>query len=257
MGRISDIKHAVKLQATGLGTGSTMRGSCPGCHRHTLYITRKREGLAYMCHRASCGTKGYVESRSQEPETKVKKEAPEVQSTALPEDVFMWLCQRYNLEPETIVNEGVVWWQKQERVLSPILGVTGRRYGYSARAVRSGFTGAKSLSVVQDTSWPGGLFTRTSSDSSALIVVEDPFSAYAAAEYGYRACALLGTHLTEALEENLTLFQEVVIALDGDATDKGAAMTKRLGYMNVRQIVLERDIKDMSLHERSAVLGSH
>lgn len=258
MAGISDIKQAVKLQATWLGLGRTMRGACPVCHRHEMTITRERaDRLAYKCHRASCGVQGYVGSKFQDDYVAKAKEAPEVQSTALPKDVFNWLCQRYNIEPETIQEEGLTWWEKHGRVLSPILGVTGTRYGYSARAVRSGFTGPKSLTVVQDTSWSGGLFTRTSSDSSALIVVEDPFSAYAAAEYGYRAVALLGTHMTDALESQLGMFSEVVIALDGDATGKGAALVRRLGYLPVRQIVLERDIKDMSLHERSAVLGSH
>lgn len=258
MGAFSDIRNAVKLQATGLAAGNTMRAACPACHRHEMTITRGRHGgLAFKCHRASCGVSGHVASRVTEAESQVKKEVPEVQSTKLPYDVFSWLCQRYNLEPETLQEEGVVWWEKRERVLSPILGVTGRRYGYSARAVRSGFTGPKSLNVVQDTSWPGGLFTRMSSGSSALIVVEDPFSAYAAAEYGYRACALLGTHVTEDLEAELVRFDSITIALDADATGRGAALTKRLAYVGARQIVLERDIKDMSLHERSAVLGSH
>ena len=178
-------------------------------------------------------------------------------SSKLPDDVHAWLCSRYTLEPETIKDEGLSWWAEKGRVLSPVYGLTGQLYGYSARAVQSGFTGPKSLTVVQDTRWPGGLFTRTSYDSSVLIVVEDPFSAYAAAEYGYRGCALLGVSVTDDLEPLFSAFEEVVVALDNDATDKAARLVHRLSYLNVRQLVLEKDIKDMSLVERSAVLGSY
>lgn len=245
----------IKLQALGLPVGSTMQGVCPRCGRDRLYITRvSGTNLAYMCHRAACLLRGYTESKVSETVQK-KKEVPEVQSSKLPDEVHDWLCQRYDLEPATIQEEGLTWWAAKGRVLSPIIGVEGTRYGYCARAVQSGFTGPKSLTVVQDTSWPGGLFTRTSSDSSVLIVVEDPFSAYAAAEFGYRGLALLGTHLTDALEAELGRFEEIVIALDQDATDKGARIAKRLSYLNVRQLPLERDIKDMDVHQKSAILG--
>lgn len=176
-------------------------------------------------------------------------------STKLPEDVAQWLTQRYCLEPETIQDEGLLWWPERGRVLSPIYDPSGRRYGYAGRLIVSPGTGPKSLTVVQDTSWRGGLFTRTGADSSVLIVVEDPFSAYAAAEYGYRGMALLGVHLPESAEEFLLQYEEIVIALDADATDKAARLVQRLSYLNVRQLVLEKDIKDMDMYERSSVLG--
>jgi DNA primase len=89
-----------------------------------------------------------------------------------------------------------------------------------------------------------------------LIVVEDPFSAYAAAEYGYRGCALLGVHVPQTLEEYLLQYEEIVVALDNDATGKAARLCQQLSYLNVRQLFLEKDIKDMNLHERSSLLGN-
>ena len=235
-----------------------MRAICPRCgdKSRTLTISRvSGTNLAFVCHRNSCGVRGYTESRYDGDHTTAKKETPEVQSCALPNDVREWLLSRYELEDSTLDEEGVVWWPTGGRVLLPLYDKQCRRYGYVGRAVHAEFRGPKALTIVQDTAWPGGGFTRTCRDSCIAVIVEDLFSAYAVAEFGYRGIALAGTNCTDTLEALLQDFQEIFVALDADATGKGAELTQQLAYLGARQMVVDKDIKDMNVHERSALLG--
>lgn len=252
-----DIVEHIKLAALSLPEGNTMRMVCPSCGgRGTMAVSRVRGSLRWKCHRARCTAAGVAGSRY---EGETRQRAPEevcVASTKLPEDVRAWLCSRYELEPETLVEEGVTYWAEKGRVLLPIRSQTGTRYGYVARAVVSDYTGPKAVNVIQDTLWDGGAFTRTSADSTSCIVVEDLFSAYAVAEFGYAGVALVGTHVTAGLEEALVRYDEIIVALDADATDKAAATVRKLQYLNVRQLPLYKDIKDMSVSERIQLLGN-
>jgi DNA primase len=201
-----------------------------------------------------CNLKGYTESRT-DYVTQPARQEVQVNSSALPKDVLEFLCDRYSLEPGTIHEEGCTWWDERGRVLSPIYDPAGRRYGYAARAMVTGFVGPKSLNVIQDTAWSGGAFTRTARDSKVIVLVEDVFSAYAVSEYGLRGCALLGVHVSQDMENYLVQFDEIVVALDADATNRAASVMQQLAYLNVRQIPLDKDIKDMTLLERSSVLN--
>lgn len=171
----------------------------------------------------------------------------------LPDNVKQFILDRYGLEEETITTEGLLWWEERGRVLLPIRNADGRRVGWVGRAIVSQYTGPKALTII-DGEFHGGGFCLSSRDSDTIIIVEDLFSAYAVTEFGYAAVALLGTHLMDGVEEVLSKYKHIGVALDPDAVGKSADIVQRLSYMNARQLVLARDIKDMSPAERYDLL---
>ena len=88
------------------------------------------------------------------------------------------------------------------------------------------------------------------------MVVEDAASATFLGMFSNcSGCALLGTNLSSLQRAQLCAFDEVLIALDKDATRKSVKLKSKLeGRVNVKIIRLIEDIKNMSFNTVERIL---
>lgn len=101
-----------------------------------------------------------------------------------------------------------------------------------------------------------------------LVLVEDQLSAIKLAAHGYGSVALLGTPAdvvgtyggTDRVAEIATRsrsYDEVIVALDADATDAAFKFVRKWGsaFRRIRVAILSNDIKDTRASELAEVLG--
>lgn len=102
-----------------------------------------------------------------------------------------------------------------------------------------------------------------------LVVVEDQISAIKLASHGYGSVALLGTPAdvvgtyggsdrVAELASRARTHDEVIVALDSDATDAAFMFVRKWGsaFRRIRVAILSRDIKDTPSGELEEVLGA-
>lgn len=98
----------------------------------------------------------------------------------------------------------------------------------------------------------------------ALVVVEDQLSAMKVAEVGFNAVALLGVpgnngDLGADRVRELSTYpvEQVIVALDADATSNALLFARKWGYSfrKLRVAILERDLKDTPKADIAGVLG--
>lgn len=101
-----------------------------------------------------------------------------------------------------------------------------------------------------------------------LVLVEDQLSAIKLAAYGYDSVALLGTPADKIgtyggqdrvaeINKRARTHDEVIVALDSDATDAAFQFVRKWGsaFRRIRVAILERDLKDTPAGEFAEVLG--
>lgn len=157
------------------------------------------------------------------------------------------------------------------RYLLPIWTPHGAVRGYVSRAPWPGaplqtYFGKKALTYMHERG-PVQSYYRSVGTTRTTVIVEDQLSAIKASVAGFNAWAMLGMPVSE----NLTGYngadrvreiaslqpQEVVVALDADATDKAFWFARKWGlaFNSIRVAILERDIKDTPLADIPAALG--
>lgn len=106
-----------------------------------------------------------------------------------------------------------------------------------------------------------------SADWQKTIIVEDQLSAIKASVAGFNAWAMLGMPASDKLDSyngadrirEIASLQpnEVIVALDADATDKAFWFARKWGlaFNKIRVAILARDIKDTPLADIPAALG--
>jgi len=247
------IKSEVKLYGAELSLGESIREICPLCGGGTsseksLVITRDDSGgLVYVCHRASCGSKGSTIYKggsglpSLKPEKKVRKTFDGVTvplSDSLRERLFnMWG-----------VTDAEYWYWTKDYGGRLAMSIRSPKYTHRGWVLRDiqGRSALKALMYLDEDeeslSW-----YKTHADKGTVLVEDIP-SAVRASEY-VNSVALLGTGvgLNKASEIAEYAPRPLIVALDQDATVTSFRLAQRYAALwgDVRIQMLQKDIKDM------------
>lgn len=254
----------IAIEADSIPLGQTHTIVCPECgggtsRAATLSITKKDSGqVAFICFRDSCQIKGYLKASGTPPVKVEKVKKPrEVRVEKLiaepheevPTPTELYVQEKYSI---SLKENYCRWDPKTERVLIPIFDEVFQMRGYIARS----YQGAepKALTYKQEGYEGAAWFQVGFVPTDTLVVVEDAISAIAVLRMGIDAVALLGTFLSDATIEQILncKYKSVLVALDADAFARGIENTQKL--KGAKMLPLQKDIKDMTLKERAALL---
>jgi hypothetical protein len=274
----------IMLEGSLLAVGQSSRIVCPHCNggqsgEQTMNISRTAEGVLYVCHRASCGVRGFGgASASSLPYTpKLSKLQPyEGELYPLEAQDIAYFRDQYEIDVSGDWDERhgkYIFHNGRGEYVLPILD-RGYIRGYNVRqpwpnAPRSGRPGVVKTKVwmhtelpVQATySGPAMIRGQIHAVPGAVVLVEDQLSAIKVAQLEQVAysVALLGTHLNvERVREIALLRPETVyLALDADATSLAFKHAREFGlaFKKIRVVILEQDLKDTKMADIPKVLG--
>lgn len=229
------------LSSLDLIEGTTTRIDCPICMKsNTFSITKKQGTTKWFCFSVGCATRGVIDLDLTKSDLCgiLSRVDEELKPYRIPEYIVKGL-------PSTIE-----WIKSYGIALDSTIDVR-----YDVRADRQMFMtwhdgvcyggvgrGTKPKWLVYGSKLP--LVVRRG--NSRAIVVEDALSA-AKVPATYDGIALLGTHLPDHYIPYIRGYDELLLALDADATDKAIAMQRQLSiYRKTTLVPLKMDIKDMS-----------
>lgn len=277
-------REYLSLEGVGLELNQTRRIVCPWCMGGTsgessMNLTRTTSGLAYNCHRASCGVRGYVEGGlnvlpmiGAEP---VGRKDRVYTGPVLPLtlDDFRYFDTRYELGATDVA--GKIYRSFDGRYILPIFW-RGEDRGYVLRKpwegapVEQPWKGKKADVYLHDSeTTQQALYYDLELDTPGnpshyayirrVVIVEDQLSAMKAAKQNLLGVALLGSTLNlEKVREIQRLRpDEVIFALDTDATSLSFKYAREFGtaFKQSRVAILDRDLKDTKLADIPAALS--
>jgi hypothetical protein len=274
--KYKELRENIKLLALELEEGQSVTCLCPKCRggstgEEKLSITRTSAGLLYNCYRASCKFKGFVSSLpgSLLPEPNNKKHKKPHPFTRplipLPEDMVLYLMQKYNLTEKDIANNGLAYDVDYDRLYLPIYNSLGYEIGGCAKKLgfkqHGNSQGSKNIIYYNDPDIQLLHFATKASELNTIIVVEDQLSAIRVSKYG-RGVALLGTNWNDTT--TVTLQKEtrnIILALDADTWDKAVplpiaiARKYSLFFDTFKLVKVNKDPKDSTEEELQALFG--
>jgi hypothetical protein len=257
-----------------LPLGETQQGPCPVCGKMKFYVTRKNDGLAYICFRASCHTQGFVGGTgyTNTPHEQIKNviKPKNTRWTGRFYDADnrtrIYFSERFGVEMET--EEELRYWVRTTddgRYVFPLWGPDDMLRGHLIRrATWSGYPAAP-ISDSKDEGYPKAMTYIDpdvpkcgwyhSMDERTVVLVEDCVSAMRIAGLGVTAVALLGTTLSPKVLGELLRWKQgerYILALDPDANNKAMKIQKDFGPAfrgGLYVARLQQDPKDYQLDE--------
>lgn len=261
-----DPSPLIRELALDLPVGETMRTYCPFCnakHEESLAISRKDDGLVYICPRIKCGASGFIPSKGDVSYgKKPKKTYTEFKEATekLGEGHSDFLALAYGLKPRYLNQKGVKYAPRIGRIMVPLTDAENEQWGWWGKTTRDEkpkvllWTERKAPKLFY-ASKPS---PRRYFSTPRAILVEDCLSALKVSQLGYCGVALLGTHLADnELADLHTYFDRVSIFLDPDAKGKALRMAKEIGlfFKEVDLITADADPKDLQTKELTRLLG--
>lgn len=250
-----------------MNVGDTRSGSCPSCGKDKFYVTRKPDGFAYICFRASCGYKGY-ERCGMDTEQTYKPWEREDRGQVYRGHTYNvdWTDMDYFQERFSVIlgdsPAHASYWCKvsaDNRYVFPIHGPSDEPRGYVLRQPtwagipepvrQSKSTAAKAMSYFEPDVVKMGWYHST--DESTVVIVEDQVSAMRIACSGLTSVAILGTNFYPEFVSDFNRWHRgdfgAILALDPDATHKALGIARKWGPTfkhPLRVACLKRDPKD-------------
>jgi hypothetical protein len=262
-------RDAIRIEAAMMGVGDTYRILCPFCGggqsgERSMNITRTADGVLYNCHRAGCTSRpGFVASGAGEARAPQEREPDMYTGELIP---LRPVDEKFFLDAYGIV--GANHWIKRTEYDEYILPIFDADRNISGYNVRQPWPGAplkgrpdrpKSrvyAEAVRPVQSIYGHFRHL-----PMLLVEDQLSALKAAQHANvsRSIALMGSHLDIPRVQEIAKLrpQEVLLALDKDATAKAFELAREYGlaFPRMRVVILDRDIKDTPADEINEALG--
>jgi len=238
-----------------VANGMTKRMNCPVCKGYkTFTVTNNMGKVVWNCYKATCETKGghRVHLSVQDIRDAITHDVMDTGEVEfiLPEFIVphgnrrevMDFCELWELDADEL---NLHYDVKERRVVFLVKdnGVTVDAVGRSVanRIPKWKRYGKNSLPY-------------THGCGKVAVVVEDCVSASVVGNDVYVGLAVLGTSLSEAHKEYLSLFSTAIIALDPDALPKTLAFAKELrGYVNDIKILRLKD--DLKYREPNDILN--
>lgn len=261
------IKEEILSEYGGLSNEETRSGQiCPACaggpsKEGSLSITRRGNHLLYVCHRATCGTRGvvgiYGQVREDDSRNKRVRKRAHIPVSRLDSAIVKFLSAKHGVPESSIILAELGWTGEgtssyARRFSFPIFGPNSRKRGTSYRS----YEGKEPKAIVRldDDEALSLCWYKWKRTSDVLILVEDQMSAIKIAPH-HHAAALLGTNLSEAKVHEILLedkpYKRIYLCLDNDATYEAIKqqlrLSNRLTTMTVKP--LEKDIKNMNPEE--------
>lgn len=240
---------------------------CPRCNGgknrdRAFSITRLAGGVAFICHRVSCGWKGrrvYGQGCQQDERQQAKDRRYRGALNLLPDTVSQLLWERYGITFETQIHRNLRWASEVNRLYIPTPYLGGEGGG-----VLRSLSGQQPKVLSCAAPWSSGMgFYEAELHHPIdlpIFVVEDALSAICVAE-DMRCVSLQGTYLPPARLVEIIEWAhgaEIVLALDKDATNKAAEYVNKYKYLaDISMLPLEQDIKDMGGAERREMLWNY
>lgn len=253
---MSNIVRDIVLTASDLEAGECMRTVCPFCAggktgERSFSVSRSEDGaVLYHCFRGKCGTSGRIGGLTTRPGKGTKRSIVRPYTgdlVELPELIEIWFRQELHIDPVGFRLAPDTW-----RVAMPYYSPDGTRRGLVLRSYDADAK-PKAISYPEvDAPVMGWFGDYRKRDTCHVWVVEDIPSAMRLVQndMATSSVALLGVGIHEdAKVQELALHaSSITVALDPDATDIAVAAQRnlRLWFDDVRVVVLEKDIKDMT-----------
>ena len=244
------------IESLSLHLNVTERFNCPSCGNYnTLSVTQKIGGTMWFCFHNSCKTQGRMGATITTDMLSKYFEEPANNIAFKPPDSWFdrsqvkKLLNKHNIldvYDDRRVNVG--WDSDKERYVFLIwvdgtcVGGTGR--SYTAVPKWLVYTPNKAPLVVPKF---GTYYSpyHSPNDKKIGVVVEDAISA-AAVSHVHDGIAILGTYIPDRYIPVLSSYDELIIALDEDATDKALMYQQMLNvFVPTKLIMLKQDLKDM------------
>lgn len=243
----------VKLIASELGDGETVREVCPFCNggssgERSLNVTVDGGAILWNCHRASClesgGTGGQLVRTSQGPKREKKLAPYDGALECLTNEWKDYLARKIGWT-EWHMEQGLPRYAPDEdRIAYPIFSPMGLRRGWVLRSYEP-FAACKTLTRM-DVEEPHLSYYRPN-NTPRIVIVEDIPSAVRAAKYT-DAVALCGGGLgPDSAMEIASHWDSVLWALDADATVSAIRLHMKYKVLfkhRSQVLILERDLKD-------------
>jgi hypothetical protein len=247
----------LRLLTEGLGRGQTERDVCVVCgggdsKEKSFSVSRDEKGnIFWVCFRASCGFQGrlMVGPRVGLPEfVQRRPHATRLRFfnkdlTELSNEQKEFFKQEFDLVDRT----GVKYCPEMDRYAISVLGPLGEMRGWVLRAFDN--REPKTLSFPHRDepfmSWTWKL----GSESQDVVVVEDQMSAFKVREAGFRALALLGTHINyDRAYEIASQGRVIHLALDKGTMPRMLVYRDKYGpvWDTVKIWQLDKDLKYVS-----------
>jgi len=257
-----DIQHYV--ESLGIAHGTSRRMDCPACGRkNTFSVTNNHGQYLWNCFHASCDTKGRTDLKITADNaanmlSNLRKKHGE-QTTSYPEVPFekpkCWSRQisQKGLEYVDSVHtsgryDDIYYDCRHKRLVYAIRDRDGKLVDGAGRTLINARP-----KWYRYGNYRGGFSIGT---SKTVFVVEDIPSAISISDWvtGY---ALLGTNLRDEHIQDLAGYDNIIVALDKDATDKALTMMRVLNRVAPTGILmLDHDLKTMGDEERGSLVRS-
>ena len=257
-------RDKVLLDYAHLIDGETINGEvCPYCKGGTsgdrsLSVSRRGGSLLWICYRASCPFRGGSSPLGSSSEARGTK-VPDTRGTVgrwiareaegLPSEVAESLRLRYEITASHVANAGFGWDTETSRLVMPVRSYEGEELGVMLRALDD-----RKPKVVSHTE-KGAIAWYVNRITPGVIIVEDQLSAVRASDF-LTSVALLGTNLSDerVMEIKKAGLGPVYLALDNDAVASAVKyVVKYRGVLPMRLVRLDKDIKDMTHEEATAL----
>lgn len=269
-------RTAILLEAADLQPGQTVTIVCPECGgggsaERSCSITKKDDGrILWICFRDSCKIKGSSaaskgtalpkpEKQPKSPKLMRLETFMKVKKDAVPDALRDLAASRHSID----LREAFVRWttayspEGKGRLAIPIFSKYMDLEGYDLKDILKEQS-PKSLTLCGDY---GGVawYMHGFWPKDVLVIVEDLLSAIATRQEGLDAAALLGTHITQSMIDDINSvnYKTVLIALDNDAIGTATSIVAEGRIKNAKLLPLRKDIKNMTIEERRNLFADY
>lgn len=253
-------------EAATLEQGTSVRMVCPFCgggrsEEASLVLSCTDDGaLLFVCHRSNCGASGRLGGGPSLRRPEKRPPAPRVLDVTGGGYLTDYMAQA--VRQHWPFPEFPAYWRyipRMDRLAMPVKGPLYEHRGYIARALPGSEVTPKALTFREAIAFPWQHWVLIG--GRRLYVVEDIPSAERLGVAGENAVAILGTHITDEMMEEIVRVAQteklsIVVALDKDAIKKTLAYAAQLSLRwDASAMMIPKDFKNMTTKELNECLN--
>jgi len=239
---------------------TSVRTTCPVCGDRTFSVTRTLGKVKFQCFRASCPSKGVIDTAAtgQELKERLRDKAeyfgpvpfviPDHWRFCSESEACKQFLHKYNITKAYSHRTFRAAFDPIENRIVFLIMHEAKCYGAVGRALDDS-TKPKARNYHETQYYPF-----VCGDKSEAVLVEDCTSAVKISDY-YTGIALCGTNLHDEFISSISAYKTIIVALDNDAKTKSHEIASRIRqYTNAKVRFISKDIKDMNETELNQFL---
>lgn len=242
-------KAQIALEAISVPVETTVKIRCPMCdggpdHQSCMAVTRAHNGAMFLCHRASCGFRGFVaigqygtKDEAQKSKRKPARPYLGVHNTHY-SCLANWRYPGFMGAAQEPFIMGLSFESDKKAQVYECRGFQGELLGHVTRSPDKTIKTFRFREGVDMYSVYYG-----NRESRRFVLVEDCISAMCVASHGYNSVALLGTNVPPAVRAAMRWYDQCAVFLDPDAEAKALQIAESLGGIAI--IGQRADPKDL------------